>query len=120
MFLLLLLPYRSNDDKRSREHDRERKVRSDERRRRSRWEDKETDERSKDRDGRMTKTLDGKTAGLQDAKALREETEAHRRREAEQFSRVSILAFCVPLIDVNVYGATADRSLQASSRICFS
>lgn len=36
----------------------------------------------------MTKTLDGKRAGLQDAKALREETEEYNRREAEQFSKV--------------------------------
>jgi len=37
----------------------------------------------------MTKTLDGKTAGLQDARALREETESHKRREVEQFNKVT-------------------------------
>ena len=46
----------------------------------------ESPRRSKDK--RMTKTLDGKTAGLQDAKALREETAAHKRREAEIFEKV--------------------------------
>ncbi|XP_053681435.1 BUD13 homolog [Anopheles nili] len=38
---------------------------------------------------RMTKTLDGKRAGLQDARALREENEKHRRREAEAFEKMS-------------------------------
>nr|XP_003701712.1 PREDICTED: BUD13 homolog isoform X1 [Megachile rotundata]XP_012136849.1 PREDICTED: BUD13 homolog isoform X1 [Megachile rotundata]XP_012136850.1 PREDICTED: BUD13 homolog isoform X1 [Megachile rotundata] len=42
-----------------------------------------------DNERRMKKTLDGKTAGLQDARALREETEAHKKREAEQFSKLS-------------------------------
>ncbi|XP_011146595.2 BUD13 homolog [Harpegnathos saltator] len=93
---------RSSKDKHEREHeDRDRKSRfshaddTGKRKRSSRWDDQvDSAERShakysKDRDGRMTKTLDGKTAGLQDAKALREETEAHKRREAEQFSRLS-------------------------------
>lgn len=44
--------------------------------------------RSKDHDSQATKTLDGKTAGFQAAKALREETEAHKRQEAEHFSKV--------------------------------
>ncbi|OAD52643.1 BUD13 like protein [Eufriesea mexicana] len=38
---------------------------------------------------RMKKTLDGKTAGLQNARALREETEAYKKREAEHFSKLS-------------------------------
>ncbi|XP_050479861.1 BUD13 homolog [Bombus huntii] len=38
---------------------------------------------------RMKKTLDGKKAGLQDAKALREETEAYRKREADHFRKLS-------------------------------
>lgn len=46
--------------------------------------------RSKDHDNRATKTLDGKTAGFQAAKALREETEAHKRQEAEHFSKVML------------------------------
>lgn len=37
---------------------------------------------------RMKKTLDGKKAGLQNAKALREETEQYKQREAEHFSKV--------------------------------
>ncbi|XP_076750579.1 uncharacterized protein LOC143423261 [Xylocopa sonorina] len=42
-----------------------------------------------DNEQRMKKTLDGKTAGLQNAAALREETEAHKKREAEHFSKLS-------------------------------
>ncbi|CAK9803820.1 BUD13 homolog [Anthophora quadrimaculata] len=42
-----------------------------------------------DNEKRMKKTLDGKKAGLQDARALREETEAYRKREAEHFSKLS-------------------------------
>nr|XP_012226814.1 PREDICTED: BUD13 homolog isoform X1 [Linepithema humile]XP_012226815.1 PREDICTED: BUD13 homolog isoform X1 [Linepithema humile] len=93
---------RSNRDKREREYeDRDRKSRSysdtrEKRRKKSRW-DEETDDfehgraesQSKDSSGRMTKTLDGKTAGLQDARALREETESHKRREVEQFNKLS-------------------------------
>lgn len=41
-----------------------------------------------DSNKQMKKTLDGKKAGLQDAKALREETEAYKKREAEHFSKV--------------------------------
>jgi len=37
----------------------------------------------------MKKTLDGKTAGLQDARALRIETEAHKKREADLFKKMS-------------------------------
>ncbi|XP_012277242.1 BUD13 homolog isoform X2 [Orussus abietinus] len=40
-------------------------------------------------DNRMKKTLDGKTAGLSDAKALREETEAYKKREKELFNKLS-------------------------------
>ncbi|XP_052872475.1 BUD13 homolog [Anopheles cruzii] len=38
---------------------------------------------------RMTKTLDGKQAGLQAARAVREENERFRRREDELFSKMS-------------------------------
>lgn len=94
--------YRSSRDKREKErqrdnHDHKPRSYSDtrERRKKSRW-DEETDDleprhadsHSRDRDGRMTKTLDGKMAGLQDAKALREETKAYKQREAEQFNKV--------------------------------
>lgn len=37
----------------------------------------------------MTTTLDGKRAGLQDARVLKEETEKFRRRETELFDRMS-------------------------------
>ncbi|XP_043261828.1 BUD13 homolog isoform X2 [Colletes gigas] len=43
----------------------------------------------RDRGNRMKKTLDGKTAGLQDARSLREETEAYKKREAEHFKNLS-------------------------------
>lgn len=42
-----------------------------------------------DTNKQMKKTLDGKRAGLQDAKALREETEAYKKQEAEHFSKLS-------------------------------
>ncbi|KAG9434970.1 BUD13 [Apis mellifera carnica] len=42
-----------------------------------------------DTNKQMKKTLDGKKAGLQDAKALREETEAYKKQEAEHFSKLS-------------------------------
>lgn len=48
---------------------------------------RDTDEEDNAR--RMKKTLDGKKAGLQDAEALREETEAYKKREAEHFSKLS-------------------------------
>ncbi|EFN66053.1 BUD13-like protein [Camponotus floridanus] len=67
-----------------------------EKRKKSRW-DTETDNfenghaenHSKNRDDRMTKTLDGKTAGFQAAKELREEIEAHKQRDAELFNKLS-------------------------------
>ncbi|GAB1864282.1 BUD13 homolog [Camponotus japonicus] len=67
-----------------------------EKRKKSRW-DTETDNfenghaenHSKNRYGRMTKTLDGKTAGFQAAKELREEIEAHKQRDAELFNKLS-------------------------------
>ncbi|XP_012538663.2 BUD13 homolog isoform X2 [Monomorium pharaonis] len=82
--------YDDRDDK-SRSH-----SNTHERRKKTRW-NEETDDSerrhtgnsSKDHDGRATKTLDGKTAGFQAAKALREEIEAHKRREAEHFSKLS-------------------------------
>jgi hypothetical protein len=39
----------------------------------------------------MTKTLDGKRAGLQRASALRDEMIDHRRREIQVFESVSII-----------------------------
>ncbi|XP_071553994.1 uncharacterized protein [Temnothorax nylanderi] len=92
---------RSSRDKREKKHeDRNRDSRpySDtrEKRKKSRW-DEETDEserghtesHSKNDDSRATRTLDGKTAGFQAAKALREETEAIKRQEAEHFKKLS-------------------------------
>ena len=38
----------------------------------------------------MSKTLDGKKAGLQNAKMLKAELETHKRKENESFSKVSI------------------------------
>ncbi|XP_018046702.1 PREDICTED: BUD13 homolog [Atta colombica] len=92
---------RSNRDKQEKKYeDRDHKSRSysdtREKRKKTRW-DEETNvsERgharnySRDHYGRATKTLDGKTAGFQAATALREETEAHKRQEAEHFSKLS-------------------------------
>ncbi|XP_059620074.1 BUD13 homolog [Phlebotomus argentipes] len=50
--------------------------------------------RKSDRDpspdgGKMKKTLEGKTAGLQDAKSLRIESDKIRKRDAEAFSKMS-------------------------------
>ena len=41
------------------------------------------------RKGGMSKTLDGKKAGLQNAKMLKAELETHKRKENESFSKVS-------------------------------
>ncbi|KAL6266255.1 hypothetical protein P5V15_003115 [Pogonomyrmex californicus] len=91
----------SSRDKRERNYeDRNNKSRSHsdtrERRKKTRWGEEIDDiERGrmgsnvKDRDSRATKTLDGKTAGFQAAKALREETEAYKRQEAEHFSKLN-------------------------------
>lgn len=94
---------RSSRDKREKKYeDRDRGSRSysdtREKRKKTRW-DEETDDSerghtghySKNHDDRVTKTLDGKTAGFQAAKALREETEAYKRQEAEHFSQVMFL-----------------------------
>ncbi|KAG7198667.1 hypothetical protein KM043_006022 [Ampulex compressa] len=88
--------YRRDKEGRRDEHHSRRHGESDFSRRReksSRWDDNSRHEsrpaETLDHDGRMKKTLDGKTAGLQDARALREETEAHKKREAEQFSKLS-------------------------------
>ncbi|XP_014488854.1 PREDICTED: BUD13 homolog isoform X2 [Dinoponera quadriceps] len=90
---------RSSKGKRKKEHDDiddRRSSHADTRKKRkiSRWDDEANSERDcvkypKDHDGRMTKTLDGKTAGLQDAKTSREEAEAHKRREVENLSKMS-------------------------------
>ena len=45
------------------------------------------------RKGGMSKTLDGKKAGLQNAKMLKAELETHKRKENESFSKVSILHY---------------------------
>lgn len=91
---------RSSRDKREKKYEaRDHKSRSHsdsrEKRKKTRWDEETGDSErgsagnhSKDHDGRATKTLDGKTAGFQAAKALREETEAHKRQEAEHFSKV--------------------------------
>ncbi|XP_077261795.1 uncharacterized protein LOC143897214 [Temnothorax americanus] len=92
---------RSSRDKREKKHeDRDRDSRSysdtQEKRKKSRW-DEETDKserghtegHSKNHDSRAIKTLDGKTAGFQAARALREETEAIKRQEAEHFKKLS-------------------------------
>ncbi|KAG5330893.1 BUD13 protein, partial [Acromyrmex heyeri] len=92
---------RSNRDKEEKKYeDRDHKSRSysdiREKRKKTRW-DEETNvsERgharnySRDHHDRATKTLDGKTAGFQAAIALREETEAHKRQEAEHFSKLN-------------------------------
>lgn len=101
---------RSSKTIRKEYEDRDRKSRphSDtrEKRKKSRWDD-ETDDHehgraeshSKDRDGRMTKTLDGKTAGFQAAKELREEIEAQKRRDAELFSKV--IFFTIHIYKIN-------------------
>ena len=41
----------------------------------------------------MSKTLDGKKAGLQNAKMLKAELETHKRKENESFSKVSDYQF---------------------------
>ncbi|KAG8039030.1 hypothetical protein G9C98_003337 [Cotesia typhae] len=58
-------------------------------RKRSRWASNSDRSPSPETNGRLKKTLDGKTAGLQNADALREETEAHRQREKEMFNSLS-------------------------------
>ncbi|XP_014611935.1 PREDICTED: BUD13 homolog [Polistes canadensis] len=60
----------------------------------SRWDDQPDGSESSSRentthDTKMKKTLSGMSAGLQDAKSLREETEAYKKREIEMFSRLS-------------------------------
>ncbi|XP_070164691.1 BUD13 homolog [Polyergus mexicanus] len=67
-----------------------------EKRKKSRWDEATYDSESgqaenlsKDRADRMTKTLDGKVAGFQAAKALREEIESHKQRDAELFNKLS-------------------------------
>ena len=47
------------------------------------------------RKGGMSKTLDGKKAGLQNAKMLKAELETHKRKENESFSKVSILLYVI-------------------------
>ncbi|XP_024884866.1 BUD13 homolog isoform X2 [Temnothorax curvispinosus] len=94
------VPRSSRDEREKKHEDRDRDSRSysdtREKRKKSRW-DEETDEserghtesHSKNHDSRAIKTLDGKTAGFQAARALREETEAIKRQEAEHFKKLS-------------------------------
>ena len=49
----------------------------------------EEEDLSPPRKGGMSKTLDGKKAGLQNAKMLKAELETHKRKENESFSKVS-------------------------------
>lgn len=91
---------RSSRDKREKKYeDRDRNSRSysdtREKRKKTRW-DEETDDSERRNTGnhskhhdRATKTLDGKTAGFQAAKALREETEAYKQQETEHFNKVT-------------------------------
>lgn len=65
-------------------HDRNRSSHN----RKSRWTDDSQRSQSPQIDKQLKKTLDGKTAGLQTAAALREETVAHKKREAEFFNQV--------------------------------
>ncbi|XP_015109902.1 BUD13 homolog [Diachasma alloeum] len=60
-------------------------------RKKSRWNEEEESRKSSspDVERRMKKTLSGKTAGLLDANALREETIAHKKRERELFNKMS-------------------------------
>ncbi|KAL2722862.1 BUD13 isoform X1 [Vespula squamosa] len=60
----------------------------------SKWDDQtdrseSTNRESTTHDTKMKKTLSGKSAGLQDAKSLREESEAFKKREAEMFNKLS-------------------------------
>lgn len=90
---------RSSRAKRKEYEDRDRKSQSNldarEKRKKSRWgeetndlESGQAENHSKSHNDRMTKTLDGKVAGFQAAKELREEIENHKRRDAELFSKV--------------------------------
>lgn len=105
---------RSNRDKREKKYeDRDPRSYSNirEKRKKSRWDD-ETDDserghtgsHSKNHDDRMTKTLDGKTAGFQAGKALREETEAYKRQETEHFKKVVLYNIEVTCIYKSSYG----------------
>ncbi|XP_043279459.1 BUD13 homolog isoform X2 [Venturia canescens] len=95
---------RSNRDERTDTRNDARNRRLDERpsrKSRSRWNDDDDDSRAPrgmepqrknsgvGGEAKMKKTLDGKTAGLQDARALRIETEAHKKREAAVFKGMS-------------------------------
>ncbi|XP_035719260.1 BUD13 homolog isoform X3 [Vespa mandarinia] len=60
----------------------------------TKWDDQNDRNESKNsenttQDTKMKKTLSGKSAGLQDAKSLREESEAFKKREAEMFNKLS-------------------------------
>jgi len=93
------LTHRSRDKREKKYEDRDHKSRSysdtREKRKKTRW-DEEIDDserghagnHSRHHENRATRTLDGKTAGFQAAKALREETEAYKRQEVEHFSKV--------------------------------
>ncbi|XP_066589750.1 BUD13 homolog [Prorops nasuta] len=84
--------YNKDNERHKNERDCRQESRSEshrERRKPSRWNNDEEAEQPEPTDTRMKKTLDGKTAGLQDAKALREETIAFKKKEAEEFKKMS-------------------------------
>ncbi|XP_011300685.1 BUD13 homolog isoform X3 [Fopius arisanus] len=82
--------HRSNFQREKPEFSRQHQEQSS-RRRNCRWQDDENRRKSPSpiTDKRLTKTLDGKTAGLRDAKALKEETIALKRRERALFNEMS-------------------------------
>lgn len=85
-----LSPPRNRDVKHSRNSrndDNNRRSESTRRRKLSRWNNEQRSPSPRS-DKRMKKTLDGKTAGLQNAKELREETTSHKQRETELFNKV--------------------------------
>ncbi|KAK0093674.1 hypothetical protein PV326_012945 [Microctonus aethiopoides] len=78
--------YDSNRNKNISRHDRQRSPRH----RKSRWADDESRRsQSPHVDRRLKKTLDGKTAGLQDSSSLREEIAAQKKREDDFFYKCS-------------------------------
>lgn len=98
-------------EKKYEDHDSRSYSNTREKRKKSRWDDETDDSErgvqagsSKNHDGRMAKTLDGKTAGFQAAKALQEETEAYKRQETEHFNKVMFFMKLYVYIKVVIYG----------------
>lgn len=102
--------YRDKREKKYEDHASRSYSNTREKRKKSRWDDETDDSErgqagsSKNHDGRMAKTLDGKTAGFQAAKALREETEAYKRQETEHFNKVMFFMKLYVYIKVVIYG----------------